>query len=324
MSTYQGCAPTDSALLSSTIQSPIDITLPQLTNLSRLHGEDTLLSLNLTASLDAQLLMGSDIAFTPTGVIEAGDTDTLKAATAQVAELDRKDTVFILPVDPSLLGIPYIDQVEAILQQAGHPIGIVLCQQLDPLEYTTRALIRNMRRLCRTVPYLGFFRTDLNALDMIAHGALACSIGTSGSTRHMVPASERVRFRVPGDSPSLLFPDLSSWQRGDTIAKRFGRRTAPRCYCAVCDGRTLASYLDRTDHGDARAHSVLTWQRWLVAIQRQPNLGDRATYWKAQCKNAIANHAILAAQLKQRRPFAPQVSLAAWASLDAWESMASI
>lgn len=283
-------------------------------------GPPSLLSANLDGALDEQRLMGVDLALTPTGRIDAGDTDTLKAATAAVAELRRNDVLFVVPIDSSMISDAFIDQVEAILQHAGHPVAIILTGQFDPLENHTRAAIRNARRLCRTVRDVCFFRSDLSALDLISHGSLAGSIGTGGSMRHMVPASEQPRFRVPGDSPSVLFGDLGSWQRGETIAKKFGGQTAPRCPCGPCAGRSLSGYLGRDDHDAARAHSVIIWQRWLKAILAQPTLLKRAEYWKAKCKAAVDYHTVLAQQLHHPEPFQVQPSLTAWASMDVWDT----
>jgi hypothetical protein len=276
-----------------------------------------LMEVTLEDILESQLRAGASAALTPTAFVEAGDTDSLKAAVRAVRALDRTDTILVAPLDISLLGKKFIRQTTAILADAGCPVGLILGKQGDPIAQS-KDIIPNLRQLALQVPLVPI-RTDFNAFDLVAHGAIAGALGTGGSLRHTVDPAKKPMSGNPADqSPSVLFPHLACWWRGSKIAKLFGARRAPRCSCAVCDGDRLNRFLHKSDQEEAISHGVAVWMEMAVDMLDAPTMRDRARYWRNVCQASIAEHKSIANQLQQIEALKPQAPLERWATLPAW------
>jgi hypothetical protein len=173
--------------------------------------KDTLYEVTLDEILDGQLTCGATVALTPTGYLPAGDSDALKAAANVVAALGRDDVLFSVPIDIAWLSNDNIDQLIAVLARLEAPKAIFLGGQFDPLD-RYRAAVANMRRLVAEAGHVAALRTDLNGFDALCHGAFATSIGTGGSSRHIIPFGEQRRSSDNKDqSPSVLYPDLMAF-----------------------------------------------------------------------------------------------------------------
>jgi hypothetical protein len=274
---------------------------------------------DLDSALDAQRSAGAAVCLTPTGYIDAGNTDALRAAATAVAQLNRKDVIFTVPVDIAMIGAAFFTQTAAILADVPCPIALLLGRQFDPIDHAPKTVVRNLRQLAATLPHLAVFATDLNAFDIAAHGGFTAAIGCGSSYRHIIRPGEKATAFDPADaSPSVLFPDLATWRSGSTIAKWFGTRRCRTCACPVCNGRALNTFLDRSDHNDARAHGVATWMPWARDLLSQPTIGARAHYWRTFCAGRVAEHTVLAAQLQRPDPLPGQEGITAWAELPEW------
>lgn len=279
--------------------------------------QDQLINPSLNEVLDWQRRAGATAALTPTGYIRAGDTETLKAAARIVKKLDRTDVIFVAPLDISLVDTKYIEQTIAILADTGCPVGIALGKQFDPLTQSKR-IIPNLRNLVLQVPTLAM-RTDFNAFDLVAHGAFAGGIGTSGTIRHAIEPPYRGFAHDPSDnSPSVLFPELTCWWRGSRIAKLYGARPAPRCVCIVCDGQRLSRFLRRDDHVDAIRHSIAVWAPLAADMLDAATMLGRARFFRRLCMGAVNEHELISARLQLVEPLTPQAPLEQWATLPAW------
>ncbi len=281
--------------------------------------EGELTPTSLDDLLDQQLKAGATAGLTPTKFIGAGDTDSLKAATQQLKQLQRDDTIFVAPLDISLLDRRHIRQTKAILADLGCPVALVLGKQLDPLKQAAKRIIVNLRTLAASVDLMPM-RTDFNAFDLVAHGAFAGAIGAGGSVRHTVDPSEKP-FAVVGDpSPSVLLPELMCWWKGSKIADLFGARQnlTPRCPCDVCDNRRLSRFLARTDRNEAMQHAVAVWSGYAADMFDAPTMRLRAEFWQNVCRGALNHHKIIAAQLRLVKPLKPQKPLEVWATLPLW------
>ncbi|MEO6086650.1 MAG: hypothetical protein ABIQ18_26405 [Umezawaea sp.] len=281
--------------------------------------EGQALPMTLDGMLDQQLVAGAAAAITPTKFIRAGDTDSLRAAARQVKDLRRDDVIFAVPLDVSLLDRHYIRQVKAILVDAGCPVGLVLGGQLDPLAQAASRIIKNLRQLAASIDLFPM-RTDFNAFDLVAHGAFAGAIGTSGSVRHAVEPPQKPFYIVSDASPSVLVPEFMCWWKGSKLAKLFGARQhlIPQCPCAVCGGGRLARLRRGADKNEAMAHAVATWTGYASDMLDAPTMRLRAQYWKNICTYALQNHVMFAKQLQRVKPIEPQGPLKVWAELPLW------
>lgn len=284
----------------------------------RLPSADGMFPVTLGAVLDAQLQAGAVAALTPTGYIKAAETDVLKAAVSEFAELGRKDSIFLAPLDISLLGRGYFDQTAAILAGLQGPVALVLGCQGNPLDHS-KDIIPNLRHLAVRVPLIPL-RTDFNGLDLLAHGAVAAAIGTGGSVRHAVDPAEKGHSFNPGPAPSVLWPQLLTFFKGSSIAELFGAlpRQAPSCSCAPCHGRLLTRFLSLDQQNEAIAHGVATWSPLAARLLSAPSVRDRAELWKAWCEDAVTSHQAVLDMLRRLEGLRPQPSLSRWAALPAW------
>jgi hypothetical protein len=283
----------------------------------RLPGADGLLPATLDSVLDAQLHAGATVALTPTGYIAAADTDVLKTAIDQFAQLDRTDAIFLAPLDISLIGRGYFQQTEAILADFGRPVAVVLGSQGNPLDHS-KDITPNLRKLACRVPLIPI-RTDFNGLDLLGQGAVCAAIGTGGQVRHTVDPAEKDRSFNPGPAPSVLWPELLTYFKGSTIAELFGARPqlAPSCGCAACQGRRLTRFLRREHQDEAIGHGVAVLLLLAARLLSEPTVRGRAERWKLLCSDAVDHHQVVLDQLNRLDGLKPQPSLKRWAALPA-------
>ena len=284
----------------------------------RLPGAGGLAVVTLNDLLDSQLQAGAMAALTPTGYIPAAGTDILKAAVGEFARLGRADAIFVAPLDISLLGRSYIAQTTAILAAFGRPVALMLGGQGNPLDQS-KDIIPNLRKLAARVPLMPI-RTDFNGLDLLAHGAVCAGIGTGGTVRHIVDPAEKPRSFNPGPAPSVLWPELMTFFKGDKIAELFGARPnlAPRCDCRVCDSQRITRFLRREHQDEAIGHGVAVWSGRAGQLLSAATVRERAEYWKNLCGAAVAHHQLFLDLLKRLDGLKPQVSLQRWATLPVW------
>jgi hypothetical protein len=286
-----------------------------------LPGADSMIPLTLEATLDAQLHAGVTAALTPTGYIPAADTDALKAAIEEFARLGRTDAIFLAPLDISLIGRGYFEQTAAILADFGRPVALVLGCQGNPLDHS-RDIIPNLRELAGRVPLMPI-RTDFNGFDLLGQGAVCTAIGTGGAVRHTVDPAEKDRSFNPGPAPSVLWPELLTYFKGNTIAEFFGARPklAPACGCPLCHGRLLTRFLRREHQNEAIAHGVACWSPLAAQLLSEPTVRGRAERWQLLCGDAVAHHQVVLDQLNRLDGLSPQPSLKRWAVLPAWPAV---
>lgn len=277
-----------------------------------LSPEGQLFPPSLDQALDDQRAAGADMCLTPTRFIDAGDAPSLKAAAREAANLDRNDTIFSVPINIAWLNTTYINQLIAVLARVPMPKGIFLGAQLDPLQNVVEA-VANIRRLCAEVDSVSVFRTDFEAFDAVAHGALSASIGTSGALRHITPPGEETETIVKNQSPSVLVPELIHFFKGSTIARKFANTTAPACGCAMCMNRRLDTFLGPQDSTAADLHNVRVWMEWLPTLIDHGGEANRIQWWQGLCDTAVANHEIYNTQLRIRNAFRPPHALTVWA-----------
>ncbi|KOV82117.1 hypothetical protein ADL03_25665 [Nocardia sp. NRRL S-836] len=287
-----------------------------------LPEDDGLFSVSLNDAVQAQLDAGATVAMTPTGYFLPGDADPMKVAGKMVADLDRDDVLFSVPIDVAWLTNDSFPQLVAVLSRIPVPKAILLGGQFDPMD-KYRAAVANLRRLVAEGGDVAVFRTDLTAFDVMSHGAFATSIGTGGSLRHVVPLGQFPRASKKKDfSPSVLLPELMTFHKGSLLSERFSNaRRPPTCACSACNGRGLDTFLAKSDTPAAHAHGVHIWNSWIADMLGQRVLFERAEWWQSKCASAIDHCDVINAEIEQAGAFKAPRPLKAWAELPAWSPM---
>lgn len=281
---------------------------------------DGLFGLTLEQELQRQRDCGACVALTPTGYLQAGDSDALRASVRAAARIDRDDVVFSVPLDVAWFTDEFIGHLVAVLSRLALPKAVFLGGQFDPME-RYREAVANLRRVVAEAGDVAVLRTDLTGFDAMSHGAFATSIGSGGSLRHMIPFGKFARSNKPDPSPSVLFGELMSFHKGSTLYSKFAdTRPPPACACQACQGRALDTFLAREDTVPAHQHSMCTWASWIDDLLTQPTLADRATWWRNRCVGAVAQAEIVNTQINQPDAFTAPKTLRAWAELPAWLS----
>lgn len=284
-----------------------------------------LFPLPLTDTLDQQLRAGARVTLTPTGYIRAGDLPSLQAAARIVRHLDRRDVVFVVPIDVSLLDTAFIHDVIAILTAADCPIGLVLGGRDEPLGTAADRIVPNLRALALSVDLMPL-RTDFTAFDLLAHGAFAAAIGaTSRWHRAVDPTTSTPPLDLDDaddEPPSVLFTELLCWWPGPEIARLYGPQesTAYTCHCAVCCQRRLTRLVKPTHREEAVAHGVAIRSPYTIDLLGQDTMRGRAEYWRTLCASTVDEYGAISKKLKLRgqHRLQPPAALQQWATLPAW------
>jgi hypothetical protein len=277
--------------------------------------EGQLFGSSMNDVLQEQLDCGANIAMTPTRYVHAGEADALKAVMREAQAIERNDVVVAIPVAVAWLRDEFLLQLAAALQRIRQPKALILGGQYDPMD--TANAPKNLRFLVEKVPKLGLWRTDLAAFDCPAYGGLFAAIGAGGSLRHLTPQDEKPQASSFPHWPAVLVPDLMTFVRANTLARRYANTVLPRCSCQICDG----SFIDRFNHlgsearAEAHAHNSATWSSWLPDFFGHRSLGDRQQWWKNRCGAAIDAHEAENARIQQPKAFKPTPALKAWATL---------
>lgn len=282
--------------------------------------QERLFPVSLDECLQAQRDCGANLALTPTGYLNAGDSDALRAVVRDAARIERDDVLVSVPLDIAWLKNDLIGHVIAVLATLDKPKAVFLGGQFDPMERYKEA-VPNLRRLVADAGSVAVLRTDLTGFDAMSHGAFATSIGTGGSQRHIVPLGQ-TPFAIQKDkSPSVLFEELMSFHKGSTLAHRFANARPPVCTCTSCGRRALDTFLSSDDSVAAHRHGMYTWASWVNDMRAQPTLAHRAVWWRNRCHAAAGHAEIVNARINQPDAFKAPKTLVRWAELSPWWSV---
>ncbi|MFB4427076.1 hypothetical protein C5F59_039160 [Streptomyces sp. QL37] len=272
----------------------------------------------LRMSVNRQRAAGVTAAITPTGYIQAEDSDSLLAAARQVEALADPSLIFAAPVD-----VGWLQEGDSVRQLIGAlnltkgPKALMLGGQMDPLGRFPQA-VGNLRRVLASVPGAALMRTDLAVFGALAHGASFGSYGTTGSVRHIVPPGQPTQSsRAIVRAPHVLMPELMGFFLGSKIAKAFAAADRPRCNCAICDGEGLDRFTSMlSEHQrQAAAHNVAIMGAWLHAVMAAPPGHGRQKRWHDMCRNAVEHYPALNASIDQKGAFKADAQLRRWAAL---------
>lgn len=239
-----------------------------------------------------------DLVLTPTRYLWCDDAGerALDEAVRQVNAADVPDVVFAAPVDARWL-TDRREHLVAALRSVRAPGALILGDSGNPVGSKTRA--RALREVLRACPGTALLRTDLAALDAMAHGAAFASIGDTASVRHAVPPGKQGGIPGPRTSPDVIMPELMGYFHGATLAERL--RNSRPCDCLPCVewgearnngevGRPLSGFQDTSDTAGAHAHNMAVWSRWWRQLCSERSQEDVREQWRGMCRRAHLAH----------------------------------
>jgi DNA modification methylase len=235
---------------------------------------------------------GAHAVLTPTGFIRGADIDTLQAVLGAAPGLSA-ETVISLPLDITWATSEWADVLIDLAAATPAPKAIMMTG-LPREAVPAKEILHNLRLIASQVPQAAFFRFGLGAFDLMAHGALAASTGTSSVTRQVIPPDPR---RLPGESPDeepaaaplVLVPDLVSYLPGDVLAAQLAGTVVP-CWCRYCAGQSLGRFTARAQWRDARLHGLAAWTEWLPGLLSSASPTERQVAWTRLCQRGLEAH----------------------------------
>jgi len=235
---------------------------------------------------------GAHAVLTPTGYIGASDIDSLEAVLRAAPSLNA-EAIISLPLDITWVTAEWVDVLIDLATATPTPKAIMVTG-LPHDRVLAKEILANLRLVASQVPQVAFLRSGLGALDLMAHGALAGSIGTSNLTRSVIPPDIRP---LPGESPDeedrpapqVLVADLVSYLRGDVLAAQLADTSVP-CRCRYCAGQSLARFTGRAQWREARLHGLAVWTEWLPSLLSNASLTERQVAWTRLCQRGLEAH----------------------------------
>lgn len=258
---------------------------------------------------------GAHAVLTPTGYIGGKDIDTLEAVLRAAPGLNA-EAVISLPLDITWATTELVDVLVDLAAATPAPKAIMMTG-LPREAVLAKEILANLRLIASQVPQAAFFRSGLGTLDLMAHGALAASIGTSSVTRKVIPPDRR---HLPGESPDeentaapqVLVPDLVSYLPGDVLAAQLAGTAVP-CWCRYCAGQPLGRFTGRAQWRDARLHGFATWTEWLPSLLSSASPTERQVAWTRLCQRGLEAHDRFGAGGDDVIKLMPDVPLMFWA-----------
>ncbi|MDX2546899.1 hypothetical protein ACOT81_05215 [Streptomyces sp. WI04-05B] len=275
----------------------------------------------LERSLEQQRAAGVTAPLTPTGYIQAEDSDALRAAVTRMTELDDPGVTFVVPIDVTWLrNEESLHQLIAYLQDVNGPKAIILGGQMDPLARYAKS-VHHLRQLITQVPDTALLRTDLAAFGALAAGAAFTAFGATSSLRHTIVPGEKAQTGKksggPG-SPHVLHPELMDFYLGETLAKKYAAAAAPICECYACGHKALDTFTSNQSPlpAEAAAHNIAVLMGWLRDLCATPPGIARQRWWYDRCRIAVDQYPLLNAALEQPKAFRAPKQLECWALAD--------
>ena len=263
--------------------------------------DDGLWPLTLADCLDGQRQAGASLVVTPSGQVDAGDGQTLKALVNQANAVDAHDVATLVPIADIWLTEPHIKQLVAVLKGSAHPVLLgVVNSDGDPLQ--RKGALEGYARLAGEVPGLILWRTDLSGLGALAHGALAAVIGKRPSLRRYAKFDKPpFASNVSDNTPHVLLPGLMRYSRSRQMRTEwFATSPSLTCACSCCHGRDL----DRFDasggaHTQAYLHNLTVLTEMVGACLSSSN---RVQWWASRMSDAMSAHVELGNHINRQVP----------------------
>lgn len=237
--------------------------------------------------LDGQRSSGASVTLLPSGYVEAGDVETLRAIVEAAKEIKGDDVALPLYLATSWLRPEHEQFLLAVIALSSHPVLLSFGSSTNPLDSKRKLAI--YRRL---VTGSGAFswRTDLAGLDALAHGALGAAIGTGPGLRRFTPPRDKGKARRPDDpTPYVLSPRHMHWMKTGAMREElYVAAPAPTCTCQECSGQRIDRFTESQAAAAARHNHAIIDEYAQALLSAAPS--ERPSLWRSMAQDALIAH----------------------------------
>jgi hypothetical protein len=262
---------------------------------------------------------GLPLALTDSGFVSDGDVEGLRLILTQSevahrrAQARGRGVLAALPMAVSWL-TDLADVLVDELNKVGTPVAVMFEHERDPL--SARGAVPGLVAVLGAEVPVAVLRCDTSALGALAHGAAAVSVGDSSSTRHIPLARQGPGGGSAIPAAATLVPALLSYVHLDKIDAAIA--AAPglplwTCDCRVCAGRRLDWIADSVEPAVAAFEHAVS----ALAMTARTLFADRRsiawpTHWADAVRDAVGNHAPVAARTSSVSTWQAPAGLRAW------------
>ncbi|GLK17320.1 hypothetical protein [Herbiconiux flava] len=271
------------------------------------EGEGLFPAPTLEDVLDAQRTSGASIALLPSGFIDVGDTETLRATVEAANAITGTDLALPLYLASAWLRPEHKAFLIAVIELSDHPVLLSFGSSTNPLD-SNRKLALHREVLAETGALA--WRTDLAGLEALAYGALGAAIGASPSSRRFTPPKNSGKARRPDDpTPYVLIPGHMHWMKTHAMQEElYVGVPAPTCSCRECNGQRIDRFTDKQKDAAAR-HNHAVIDAYVMEIHGAAPM-DRPSIWHGRVHDAVVAHETTAALVG--RPWKAPDDITAW------------
>jgi hypothetical protein len=258
--------------------------------------------------IQAQIGAGASLALTPTGYIQAGDRPALRAVITEANKLKRNDVIVLLPLSPKWLVGSDLKMVMAAIKRCKHPVAITLCDSGgDPM--SPKGVLAGAQALAAMDTPPMFHKTDLAGFHLMAHGALAASVGVIASKRRGAIPGKGGFAQQTNRGATVLIPSLLRFRRSlDMQDQWYASRKAPDCHCTACGGQPIDRFgVDEYDDAEPTEHNAIGV---ISYINNAHAVGGFTSAWPDIVRDGVAAHASLSQYVGTKVD--PPANLLAW------------
>jgi hypothetical protein len=259
--------------------------------------------------LDAQRTSGASVVMLPSGFVDVGDTETLRALVEAANAIPDSDVALPLYLATGWLRPEHKAFLVAVMLLSVHPVLVSFGSSKNPLD-SNRKLALHRDILVATGAFA--WRTDLAGLEAFAHGALGAAIGGGPGTRRFTPPKQSGKARRPDDpTPYVLIPGHMHWMKTHAMQEElYVAAAAPTCNCRECNGQPIDRFTDRQKDAAARHNHAMIDA--YVQEMRRAALRDRPVIWRDRVRDAVVAHEATAALVG--RPWNAPDDITAWSA----------
>jgi len=258
--------------------------------------------------LDGQRQSGASIVLPPSGFIDVGDADTLRATVQAANKLAGDDIAVPLYLASGWLRPEHTNFLIAVMKLSTHPVLLSFGSSTNPLSTGRR------HEIYRDVVVSGgvvSWRTDLAGLEALAHGALGAAIGAAPGLRRFTPPKDSGKARRPDDpSPYVMIPRHMHYMKTGAMREElYVSAPAPSCRCRECGGQRVDRFTEKQKDAAAR-HNHAVIDEYARAIL-DADSRRRPLVWRGMVHDALVAHEATAATVG--RPWNAPLDVTVWA-----------